>query len=204
MRWAVGLGAAAAAGPGRLAAARASEEESSMHGVAPDALQVRSPGQIVWRGDPDYEATRRHMVWNQRVPERFPEAIAVAGSDQDVVDAVRLARSRGLRVAIRSGGHSWVGSSLRDGGMLIDLEHLNGAEVNVAARTAVVQPAIKNPAIVAALAPLGLAFPTGHCPTVSVGGYLLSGGQGWNQGTWGPACQNVLAIDYVNADGDVI
>ena len=50
----------------------------------------------------------------------------------------------------------------------------------------------------------GLAFPSGHCPSVAIGGFLLAGGQGWNQGTWGPACQNVLAIDLVNADGDVI
>ena len=24
---------------------------------------------VVWRGDPDYEATRRRMVWNARVPD---------------------------------------------------------------------------------------------------------------------------------------
>ncbi|HEV8715391.1 MAG TPA: FAD-binding protein, partial [Candidatus Binatia bacterium] len=50
----------------------------------------------------------------------------------------------------------------------------------------------------------GLAFPAGHCPTVAIGGYLLSGGQGWNQGGWGPACENILAIDLVNADGELI
>lgn len=29
----------------------------------------------VWRTDPDYEATRRRMVWNERIPERFPDVI---------------------------------------------------------------------------------------------------------------------------------
>ena len=29
----------------------------------------------VWRTDSDYEATRRRMVWNERVPERFPDVI---------------------------------------------------------------------------------------------------------------------------------
>jgi FAD/FMN-containing dehydrogenase len=49
-----------------------------------------------------------------------------------------------------------------------------------------------------------LPFPAGHCPTVAIGGYLLGGGQGWNQGGWGIACSNVLAIDLVNAAGELI
>ena len=61
-------------------------------------------GKLVSRGDPDYEATRLHMVWNQRVPARYPDAIAIVDSDQDVVDAVNLARARGLRVVGAVGG----------------------------------------------------------------------------------------------------
>jgi FAD/FMN-containing dehydrogenase len=117
---------------------------------------------------------------------------------------VKLARTRGLCISVRAGGHSWIGASLRDGGMLIDLSRLNGVTVDVAARTATAQPAIKNTEVVAALAQHGLAFPAGHCPTVALGGYLLAGGQGWNQGGWGPACRNVLAVDLVNADGELI
>src|SRR5439155_5190682 len=113
-------------------------------------------------------------------------------------------RSRGLRISIRSGGHSWIGASLRDGGLLIDLSHLNSVSIDPAGRTAVVGPAIRNVELMAALAPYGLAFPAGHCPTVGVGGFLLGGGQGWNQGVWGPACLSVQAIDLVNAEGELI
>jgi FAD/FMN-containing dehydrogenase len=158
----------------------------------------------LWRGDADYEAARRRMVWNQRIPDRFPEVIVTATSDADVIEAVKLARSRGLRISVRAGGHSWIATSLRDGGMLIDLSQLNGVTVEAASRMATVQPAIKNTEVVAALEQHGLAFPAGHCPTVAVGGYLLAGGQGWNQGTWGIACKNVMAIDLVNAEGEVI
>src|SRR5947208_341916 len=104
------------------------------------------------------------MVLNQLLPQRYPDAIFSATSDQDVVDAVRLARSRGLRISIRSGGHSWIGASLRDGGLLIDLSHLNSVSIDPAGRTAVVGPAIRNVELMAALAPYGLAFPAGHCP----------------------------------------
>ena len=158
----------------------------------------------VWRTDAEYEATRRRMVWQKRIPDRFPDVIVTVASDADVIEAVKLARSRGLRISVRAGGHSWIATSLRDGGMLIDLSQLNGVTVNAEARTAIAQPAIKNTEVMAALARHGLAFPAGHCPTVALGGYLLSGGQGWNQGGWGIACKNVMAIDFVNADGDLI
>jgi FAD binding domain len=158
----------------------------------------------LWRGDPDYEATRLRMVWNERRPARYPGVIVTAASDQDVIEAVKLGRARGLRIAVRSGGHSWIGTSLRDGGMLIDLSRLKAVEIDAAARTAVVQPSIQNRELMAALEPHGLAFPAGHCPTVGLGGFLLSGGQGWNQGGWGPACESVLALDLVNAAGELI
>jgi FAD/FMN-containing dehydrogenase len=143
------------------------------------------------------------MVWNKILPDRYPDVIVTLESADQAVEAVRQARARGLRIAIRSGGHSWIGASLRDGGMLIDLSRLNGVSLGPDGTTAIAEPAIRNTEIVAALTREGLAFPAGHCPTVGIGGYLLSGGQGWNQGMWGPACQNILGIDYVNAQGEM-
>ena len=63
----------------------------------------------VWRGDPNYEATRRRMVWNDRIPGGFPDVIVSVTSDADVIEAVKLARSRGVRIAVGAGGHSWIG-----------------------------------------------------------------------------------------------
>ena len=74
-----------------------------------------------WRGDPCYERARRGEMWNCRVPARYPDVIARPRSEEEVVAAVRLARKRDLKIAVRSGGHSWAASFLRDGGMLIDL-----------------------------------------------------------------------------------
>ena len=182
---AVGLGAysqPSAAERGAPAGARGAKAGGESMVGSSQGLPPAGGSTVVWRGDPDYEATRRRMVWNPRLPDRFPEVIVTVASDQDVVEAVRLARTRGLPISVRSGGHNWVGSSLRDGGMLVDLSRLNAVTVDPAARTAAAQPAIKNTELVAALAPHGLAFPAGHCPTVAIGGYLLAGGQGWNQG----------------------
>ncbi|MBA4864176.1 FAD-binding oxidoreductase [Streptomyces sp. PSKA54] len=156
---------------------------------------------IVRRGDSAYEAVLSEMVWNDLKPQRFPEMIVRAESEQDVQEALRLARSRGLRIAVRAGGHSWIGSPVRDGGMLIDLSGLRQCVVDPEARTAAVQPGVTGSSLAAQLAPYGLAFPAGHCGSVAVSGYLLSGGLGWNSGAWGPGCASVRAIEAVTADG---
>lgn len=161
-------------------------------------------GTVVWRGDEQYEGTRQSMLWNALKPARFPEVIVSAASEADVVAAVELARSRGLQVAVRAGGHSWVGSPLRDGTVLIDLSSLRELVIDEAARTAAVQPAVTASELALALAAHGLAFPVGHCPSVGISGFLLSGGLGWNSGAWGPACMSLKAIDVVMPDGELV
>jgi FAD/FMN-containing dehydrogenase len=45
------------------------------------------------------------MVWQKRIPDRFPKVIVTVASDADVIEAVKLARSRGLRISVGAGGH---------------------------------------------------------------------------------------------------
>ena len=161
-------------------------------------------GSIVWRGDPSYEQVRQGMLWNALKPGRYPEAIVRATSDADVVAAVGLARERGLQVAVRAGGHSWIGSPLRDGTVLIDLSDRRAVHVDEASATATVEPAVTGADLAPPARRHGLAFPVGHCASVGMGGYLLSGGLGWNSGAWGPACASVTAIDVVTPDGELV
>ncbi|MFJ3235553.1 FAD-binding oxidoreductase [Streptomyces sp. NPDC086787] len=161
-------------------------------------------GEVVRRGDAAYDSTWSAMLWNELRPQRFPDLIVRVASDRDVPAAVRLARAEGHRIALRSHGHSWCGSPLRDGGMLIDLSALDAYELDPASRTATVQPALSGREFVAALAPHGLAFPGGHCGPVALGGYLLSGGLGWNSGALGPAAASVRAVEVVTADGSTL
>lgn len=161
-------------------------------------------GRVIRRGEEGYEQARRAAVWNARTPARCPDAIALAESDEDVVEAVRLARAEGMRIGVRSGGHSWAGNHLRDGGMLLDLSRLDAVAIDAEAMTAVAGPGARGNETLAALAERDLFFPAGHCEGVCLGGYLLQGGFGWNGRVHGPACMSVEAIDVVTAAGDLV
>lgn len=160
-------------------------------------------GSVTWRGDRDYESTRQNMLWNAWKPPRFPELIVRAGSEQDVVAAVTFARFRGLKIAVRASGHSWCGSPLREGGLLLDLSQLRGLSIDAVSRTATVQPGVTSRELMWHSPSTRLAFPVGHCGHVSLSGFLLSGGLGWNSGVWGPACLSVTGVEAVTADGEL-
>lgn len=161
-------------------------------------------GTLVRRGDASYETARANELWNELKPERYPDVIVRAACERDVPEALRLARSRGLQVAVRAGGHSWCGSPLRNEGMLLDLSALRQWEIDADSATATVQPGVIGSEFAMELARHDLAFPVGHCASVALGGYLLSGGLGWNSRLWGPGCGSVEEITAVTADGEVL
>ena len=161
-------------------------------------------GALLRSGDAGYEEARRGQMWNARIPERYPQVVVQAGSERDVINAVRLAKHEGLRIAVRSGGHSWAANFLRDGSLLLDLARLQEWSINIHAMTAWVRPGVLGSDLNRALKSHGLFFPTGHCRSVGLGGYLLQGGFGWNSRQWGPACASVTAVDVVTADGELL
>ena len=159
---------------------------------------------VVRRGEHDYERARSATLWNARTPPRYPDAIVRARSTDDVVEAVRMARGEGMCVGVRSGGHSWAGNHLRDGGLLLDVGGLRDVSVDAPAARAAIGPGCAGSALLDELAPLELFFPVGHCVGVALGGYLLQGGFGWNGRVLGPACMSVEAIDVVTAEGELL
>lgn len=167
-------------------------------------LQRRVLGSVTHRSDSRYEERRRASSWNELAPARYPDLIVQAKTEHDVVEAVRFARDRSMKVAVSGGGHNWVGFSLVDHSLLIDLSGLREISIDAPARVATVEPGIRGGEFNDALAEHNLAFPVGHCPSVPVSGYLLNGGQGWNSGKWGVACFNIEAANIVTASGDIL
>jgi FAD/FMN-containing dehydrogenase len=158
---------------------------------------------VVQRKEAAYEQARRSTMWNANVPERFPDEVIYASSAEDVIAAVKRAKERGLTVGVRSGGHGWSGNHVRDGGVLLDLSAMTKFSVDKQNMTAIVEPALSGSTLLTKLMKENLFFPVGHCKGVGLGGYLLQGGFGWNGRALGLACESVLAIDYVDADGNL-
>ncbi|KAF4899681.1 6-hydroxy-D-nicotine oxidase [Colletotrichum fructicola] len=170
----------------------------------------------------EYSAAVWGRVFNaMRDFHRRPVAVVQATHRAHVVEAVKLAKEKGWRVSVRSGGHSWAAWSVRDEALLIDLGGFGkdeGGEDELVydKSTGVVScaPARTGREVNGFLAGqlggpgddseegVGRFFPGGHCPDVGLGGFLLQGGMGWNCKNWGWACENIVAIDVVTADGN--
>jgi FAD/FMN-containing dehydrogenase len=168
-----------------------------------NALKKAVRGTVTTREDAGYEAVRAGLLWNARKSERFPEIIVKAMDATDVQEAVRFAAATGRRVSVRGGGHHFSTIALQEC-VVIDLSEMNALQVCAERRVARAQPAVTNGRLAAALTKEGLAFPTGHCASVPLSGYLLGGGFGWNAGAWGIACHNVESVDVVLADGSLV
>src|ERR1700733_5536422 len=76
-------------------------------------------GEIVTPGDDGYAEARR--IWNGAHDDRSPALVVRCTGAADVIASVGFARSNGLTIAVRGGGHSVAGFSPSDDAVVIDL-----------------------------------------------------------------------------------
>src|SRR5213080_2494830 len=142
---------------------------------AVEGLAGAVQGRVVARGDADYDESR--ALFNAMI-DKHPAAIAYCIDEQDVAAAIRFARERGLRIAVRCGGHNGGGLGSVDDGLVIDLSEMHGVTVDPAAKTAHAQGGAKLGQVDTATHEHGLAVPAGIISTTGVGGLTLGGGVG--------------------------
>ncbi len=166
-----------------------------------DAFRAGFSGEVLADGDASYEDAR--AIFNSMIAKR-PAAIAQCADAADVAAALAFARDHGFEVAVRGGGHSVAGACLTDGGLTIDLRRMNGVTVDPGARTATVQGGAAWGDFDTACQPHGLAATGGRVSTTGVAGLSLGGGSGWLERKFGLACDNLLAVELVCADGRTV
>ncbi|NJN32986.1 MAG: FAD-dependent oxidoreductase [Saprospiraceae bacterium] len=159
---------------------------------------------IYRKSDIGFDAAIMDTVFNKRDYGRRPEMMVVPETVDDIVASIRFAKSVGLKVSVCSGGHSWSANHLRPHSILINMERFNTYQVNQDAMMATAGPAVEGSDLLCALFKINLFFPAGHCKGVCIGGYLLQGGFAWNGRKLGMACESVIGIDIVTADGELI
>lgn len=165
------------------------------------ALKAQLRGHLLVPGDEGYDAARK--VWNAMIDKR-PGLISRCAGAGDVVHTVRFAREHDLQVAVRGGGHNVAGRSVCDGGLLIDLSLMKGMRVDPVRRTARAQPGLKLGEFDRETQAFGLATTLGAASDTGIAGLTLGGGYGWLNGKFGLACDNLLSVDVVTADGRLV
>jgi FAD/FMN-containing dehydrogenase len=166
-----------------------------------DQLGARVSGPVLGPDDAGYDAAR--LVHNGLI-DRKPSLIIRAHSAQDVVAALAFARSGGLEVSVRGGGHNVAGRAVTDGGVMIDLAEMKNIIVDPEQATATAQGGVIWNELNEAAASHGLAVTGGAISTTGIAGYTLGGGLGWLMGRCGLACDNLDAVELVTAAGDVL
>ncbi|WP_460956300.1 FAD-binding oxidoreductase [Parasphingorhabdus pacifica] len=162
------------------------------------ALGARMSGMVLGPGDADFEAARR--VFNSAI-ETEPAVLARCANSAEISTALSFARENGLDIAVRSGGHSVAGASLVQDGLVIDLRAMNEVSVDPSARTMTVGGGAVWADVDRATQPHGLATTGGRVSSTGVAGLTLGGGSGWLERKFGLACDNLLSVDVVIADG---
>src|ERR1700728_625236 len=132
-----------------------------------------------------------------------PQLRAMCKTAHGVGTMIDWCHSNNLPFTLRCGGHSYEGFS-QSTSVVIDTRLINSVTVNAAANTATVGAGASLGALYQAIAPHGFAFPGGSCPTVGVSGHALGGGYGYLARSYGLACDNLLAADLVNAQGQPV
>ena len=175
--------------PGPLGEATLAEFAASMRGTT------------VQPGDEDYDRERK--IWNG-AHDRHPAVIARCAGVADVIRTVDLARSEGLPLAVRGGGHSIPGFSTVEGGIVLDLSPMTGIRVDPAGRTVTADAGCTWKDLDAETQQFGLAVTGGLVSSTGIAGFTTGGGIGWLMRKHGLACDNLVGADVVTADGQFV
>lgn len=164
-------------------------------------LKSHIEGKVIAPDDPDYDNERK--VWNGMI-DRRPSLIIKCASREDVVNAISYAKRQSLEVAIRGGGHSIAGNSTCEGGLLLDMSGMKHIHVDTNERKARVQGGVTWGEFDKATQAHNLATTGGVISTTGIAGLTLGGGIGWLMRKYGLACDNLLSVELVTADGKIV
>ena len=157
-------------------------------------------GSVVSPADAEYEAARRGF--NAFVNRRPAVIVRCAGAN-DVATAFEFARTHGLEVAVRGGGHNPAGHCVCDG-LVIDLSAMRGIEVDAKAAIARAEGGATWADFDAATQAFGLVTPGGVVGSTGVAGLTLGGGIGHLTAQHGLTCDNLVGAEIVTPDGSLV
>jgi FAD/FMN-containing dehydrogenase len=186
---------------GDVAAKSLDGADVTLQGSSVEDFAAGLRGDLLLQGNPAYDARRR--VWNGLF-DRKPALIACCTGTADVRRAVDFARENKLLTAVRAGGHSISGKSTCDGGLVIDLQQMQGVRVDPEKAQAYLESGSMLGLLDHESAAFGLVTTAGTVSHTGAAGLTLGGGFGRLGRRFGLTCDNVLAFDIVTTDGHLL
>jgi len=164
------------------------------------AIRSTLAGRVMTPNSADYDGARRVFYGGA---DPHPAAIIRVANADEVARLIELARTSGVELSVRSGGHSLAGHSSVSGSLVIDLSERKGIDLDTGSRTAWVETGLTARELTSVLAEHELAIGFGDTGLVGIGGTTLGGGQGFLSRKLGLTIDSLLAAEMVTADGEV-
>ncbi|KAH7198520.1 uncharacterized protein B0J16DRAFT_330511 [Fusarium flagelliforme] len=153
----------------------------------------------------DAEFTARQESYWSNSAKIEPACIVQPRTPEEVAAIVKTLVAAGQKFAIRSGGHTnWAGSNNIEGGVTVDLVHLNHVSFDASTETVDIGPGCKWRDVYSQLSKHGRAVAGGREGNVGVAGLLLGGGNAFFTARQGFGCDNVVSYQVVLASGEVV
>jgi hypothetical protein len=159
-------------------------------------------GKVMGVGDPGFQTAI--TIDNGRI-NRSPFLVVTPLSTKDIANTVKYCRTHSIRLTTKSGGHSAAGYCLNSDGIVLDMSQMNsiqprngGESLSVGTGTRWIQlynyveQNLRDRIVVG-----------GGCAGVGVGGFILGGGYSFISRSYGMGCDNVKAMEFVSADGEI-
>ena len=172
--------------------------ETGLEDTVVEAFKASLRGALLRPGDVGYEDARK--IHNGMIDHR-PALIARCAGVADVLTGVRFAREHDVLVSVRGGGHGMPGFAVCEGGLMLDLSGMKSVHVDPHRRTVRAEAGVTWSEFDHETQAFGLATTGGVVGSTGIAGLTLGGGHGFLMRSHGLACDNVLSVDIVTADG---
>ncbi|CAO3566095.1 unnamed protein product [Mortierella alpina] len=154
--------------------------------------------------DENYDGVIYQYASSSYVKEGYiePRAVIYPTDDEDVFKAIEYARANDVGIAIRTGGHSYCGSSSTNGANIqLDLSRTytdfhwdNDDHTQVTLGISITLSRLQS-----RLRSKGRFLPTGQCSYVNLGGHLHTGGYGQQARAFGLLADYVQKVQIITA-----
>lgn len=175
--------------------------------LKPDSVPQKQVDKIIQptfklykKGDEEYDTLRKGF--NKRI-NKYPAAIALCKSTEEVAEAVAYGIQSKLAISIKSGGHSFEGFSCNNDGLVIDLSSMNKVTWENE-NTVIIEPGCILSRLYDIILPKNKILPAGSCGNVGIGGLTLGGGYGLFSRKFGLTCDSLQEITMVDGKANII